>query len=419
MRVAIVSYYAPPDPAVASHRVLRLTRSLIDAGHEVHWVTLDAAQLLRSDETLRQLIPPGVVRHALGGPTLASRPAARNLRERVLRTLYHKLPEWFALPDKHLEWASRLRRSLPALARAQDFDAVVVSCGPHGQLSALPRLRKAVPDAKLVVDYRDLLCGNPWTQPGSARVRERLQARERAWLAVADVLYVNSIQAKERFEQTFDGLEVPVEVMRNAADYALADEVVASVSTVAPPASSAPCVLGYFGTIFPRRMLTPLFAAMEQLDPAVLEQLRVEVYCDAGDSRALLERDLENAAPSVAVRVIRRDYLPYAQALAAMRAASALVLVNGQDPSDSVFVPGKLFDYVMARRPTLFVGGGGDARDIVAKTSGSAWCFEHGDANGLSDAIARLVEGVSELDPVPELSRDHTFAPLLSLLEAR
>ena len=52
MRVAIVSYYAPPDPAVASHRVLRLTRSLIDAGHEVHWVTLDAAQLLRSDETL-------------------------------------------------------------------------------------------------------------------------------------------------------------------------------------------------------------------------------------------------------------------------------------------------------------------------------------------------------------------------------
>ena len=171
-----------------------------------------------------------------------------------------------------------------------------------------------------------------------------LQARERAWLAVADVLYVNSIQAKERFEQTFDGLEVPVEVMRNAADYALADEVVASVSTVAPHASSAPVVLGYFGTIFPRRMLTPLFAAMEQLDPAVLEQLRVEVYCDAGDSRALLERDLENASPSVAVRVIRRDYLPYAQALAAMRAASALVLVNGQDPSDSVFVPGKLFD---------------------------------------------------------------------------
>ena len=54
MRVAIVSYYAPPDPAVASHRGLRLTRSLIDAGHEVHWVTLDAAQLLRSDETLRR-----------------------------------------------------------------------------------------------------------------------------------------------------------------------------------------------------------------------------------------------------------------------------------------------------------------------------------------------------------------------------
>lgn len=416
MRVAIVSYYAPPDPAVASHRVLRLTRSLIAAGHEVHWVTLDEARLLRADETLRQLIPAGVVRHELGGPTLASRPAARNLWERVLRTIYHKLPEWFALPDKHIEWSARLRRRLPALAREQGFDAVVMSCGPHGQLGALPRLREAAPAAKLIVDYRDLLSGNPWTQPASLRLQRRLATRERTWLKAADALFVNSSQAKARFEATFGDLGVPVAVMRNAADYALADEVVATESR---PASSSLVTLGYFGTIFPRRMMTPLFVAMEGLAEEALEQVRVEVYCDAGDSRKLLERDLAQVAPAVAARVVRRDYLPYAEALRAMRAASALVLVNGVDPADSVFVPGKLFDYVMARRPTLFIGGNGDARGIVADTSGAAWCFEHGDADGVKAAIERLLDGVADLDRVPKYDRDPTFAPLLSLLAER
>ena len=415
MRVAIVSFYTPPDPAVASHRVLRMTRALLGAGHEVHWVTLDERRLLRRDPSLASLIPAGVVRHGLGGPTLASRPAARNLPERVLRTLYHWLPDWFALPDKHVEWTCRLRRRLPSLAQEHQFEAVVLTCGPHGQLMSIPRLRRAVPAAKIIVDYRDLLSGNPWTQSAGSRVRRRLAGRERAMLSHADSLFVNSTQALQSFQATFGDLDLPVSVMRNAADYALADEVAARARSSRP---SADVVLGYFGTIFPRRMLTPVFKALERLSAEALSKIRVDVYCDAQDSKLLLERDLGCFRPEVAARVTRHDYLPYADALVAMRAASALLLVNGSDPADDVFVPGKLFDYVMARRPTLFVGGVGDARQIVARTSGAECCFAHGDVDGLAAAIGRLVTGAPDLNPVPEYDRDVTFAPLLERLEA-
>ncbi len=413
MRVAVVSYFTPPDPAVASHRVLRLTRALLDAGHEVHWVTLDERRLLRSDDTLAALIPPQVVRHGLGGPTLASRPAARNLPEKVLRTLYHHLPRWCALPDKHVEWALRLRRRLPSLAREQRFDAVFLTCGPHGQLLSLPRLRRAVPGARVLVDYRDLLSGNPWNQDDDPRVQRRLRARERAMLAHADALFVNSSQALDSFRATFDDLALPVSVMRNAADYRLADEIVERFDAAPVPDG---VVLGYFGTIFPRRRLTPVFTALEQLAPALRDSVRVEVYCDAGDSKALLEEDLRRFGPDVTRRVARRDYAPYGDALATMRAMSALLLINGSAPSDNVFVPGKLFDYVMARRPTLFVGGDGDAREIVARTSGAARCFTHEDAAGLAGAIARLAEGAADLEPVDEYDAAVTFAPLLAAL---
>jgi len=410
MRVAIVSYYTPPDPAVASHRVLRMSRALLREGHEVHWVTLDRQQLLREDASLGSLVPDGVVRHELGGPTLASRPAARNLGERVLRTIYHHLPSWLALPDKHVEWALRLRRRLPELGRVHGFDAVVMTCGPHGQLLSLPRLRRALPRAKILVDYRDLLSGNPWTQAARLRVRARLRARERRLLAHADGLFVNSTQARASFVASFGELELPVAVMRNAADYELAEEAVAGAAAQ-PPAADV--VLGYFGTIFPRRMLTPVFAAMERLPAAQLDRVQVDVYCDAGDSRLLLERDLEQVRPEVAARVCRRDYLPYREALSAMRAASALLLVNGRDPADDVFVPGKLFDYVMACRPTLFVGGHGDAREIVARTSGSAWCFGHDDLDGVAAAIARLLDGADQLERVADYDSEVTFSPLL------
>ncbi len=416
MRVAIVSYFTPPDPAVASHRVLRLTRTLLRAGHEVHWVTLDEQRLLRTDATLAALVPEGVVRHGLGGPTLASRPAARNLPEKVLRTVYHHLPRWCALPDKHVEWALRLRRRLPALAREQRFDAVCITCGPHGQLLALPRLRRAAPDARVFVDYRDLLSGNPWNEDADERVQRRLRARERALLAHADALFVNTNQALDSFRATFPDLQLPVSVVRNTADYRLAEEV---VQRFAAARESEGVVLGYFGTIFPRRLLTPVFAAMERLEPAVLERVRVEVYCDDRDSKDLLERDLQQFGRDVTDRVTRRDYAPYGNALATMRSMSALLLVNGSEPADSVFVPGKLFDYVMARRPTLFVGGEGDARDIVARTSGAACCFSHEDTAGLAAAIERVAAGAADLEPVAGYDAATTFAPLLAALERR
>ncbi|MBM4061526.1 MAG: glycosyltransferase family 4 protein, partial [Planctomycetes bacterium] len=289
MRVGIVSYYAPPQGAVASHRVLRLSRALLAQGHEVHWVTIDDRRLPEADATLAALVPPGVVRHGLGGPTRWSLGASRSFFGKVLRNVYYKLSDRLPIPDRHVEWVWRLRRRLPALAVQAHLHAVLLTCGPHGQLLALPRLRRALPGARVLVDYRDLLSGNAWTNAGDAAVRENVLRHERELLRLADGLFVNSAQAHEVFAATVGELPCPVEVMRNAADFGLAREI----------ASRWPAVelgtgihLGFFGTIFPRRRMLPVLEALARLPDAVLQRTTLHAFGGGDDSQKLLEEDL-------------------------------------------------------------------------------------------------------------------------------
>jgi len=419
VRVAIVCYFAPPLRAIASHRVLRLSRALLAAGHEVHWVAVDPTCIADPQDTLDQslgaLIPGQVLQHRMGTQALVTKPVASGLWEKVQRTLAFELPRLLSLPDGFFGWTRTLRRQLPGLLREQRIEAVVLCCSPHGQIGLVPSLRRALPALGIYVDYRDLLSGNPWNQ-GSTRRARRLAVWERRHLRHADAVFVNTEAARQAFLKGVGPLpETPVEVMRNCADYDLAEELAARGGGRDLGSGTH---LGFFGTLFPRRRLAPVLAALARLDAAKLAGIHVHVYCDAMDSKRLLLEDLAGVPDTVAARVARHDYLPFAEALGTMRAMDALLLVNGPETADAVFVPGKLYDYLMARRPILFVGGRGDAADIVAEACGAGACFGHSETDALAGAIHALTRGRSpDQQPVARLAPAATFAPLLKRLE--
>ena len=415
MKIAIVSYFAPPQPAVASHRVIRMTRAMRAAGHDVHWVTLDPAQLDRVDETLAAVTPAEVTVHGLGGVNLVDR-TARGLVEKVVRTLIFALPDGWPVLDRHVEWSRRLTRELPGIVRREGLDAVLLCCGPHGQLECIPALRRKCPDVRILVDYRDLLSGNTWRDRKTEKMRARVTARERRLLAGAEALSVNTADALASFLRTFDGFDgLPVEVVRNAADH----ELGAKILGLGPEVELGPGLhLGFFGTIFPKRRLLPLLEAMGELGDRDLTQLTVHVWCDAHGSAALLAEDLAQVSPAVAARVVRHDFLGYGEALRTMAACDALVLVNSPDPVDQIFVPGKLYDYLMAARPVLFFGDRGDAWNIVADTSGPECCFTHDERESAASWLQGLVATGRPDDrpPVAAYEPAASFAPLLRRL---
>lgn len=411
-RIALVSYWAPPAGAVASHRILRLSRTLLRHGHTVHWITVDA-DAGSPDASMAAHTPAEIVRHELGGYCLLTQPKASNFFTKVLRTLAHKLPQYVATPDGLVEWQWRLKRRLSGIIREHQLDTLFMSCGPHGQITALPRIRKENPDLKILLDYRDLLTGNLWL-PGSARVQARLAKRERAILGAVDQLFLNTEDAHKRFvELVKPPSTLPVTVMRNATDYELGDAIIAEG---AAPELGDGIHLGYFGSIFERRRLRPVLEAINRLPEEMARRVRLHAFTNAW-SQGILNEDRAAVGGVAAEAVVVHDPVPYGEALRAMRAMDALVLVNGPTDEDRIYVPGKLYDYIMARRPTLFVGQEGDAWRIVSDVSGEDWCSRHDQPDRLDATLQKLAGGRPEAPaPCATYEAEQTFEPLLALL---
>ena len=253
----------------------------------------------------------------------------------------------------------------------------------------------------------------PGNERGSARLRERLARHEKNALEPADTVFLNTNIARQRFEQVmgqFRSLEIAV--MRNAADYELGAQICATPAAIGLGPGAH---IGFFGTLFPQRRLTEVFDALRQLPAERLADITLHCFTDQRQSPPLLDEDLAATAPEVAARVERHNFLPYAEALRTMRAMHALVLVNSPDERDSVFVPGKVYDYLMAQRPIAFVGSAGDASSIVNACSGRS--FAYGDHQGLAKALDEWCTGEPcLLEPNPLYDAPATFAPLLDRL---
>lgn len=274
------------------------------------------------------------------------------------------------------------------LVRRHRLEAVHVSADPWSAFlagSAIHR-RTGVP---LVLDLRDpwsLAQGKMALRPAVTRVLVRRLEADTFRLAARIVL--NSHEACVAYREAYRG-RVPGERfthVRNAFDAGLfrpTDAVPAPTFTVL-----------YFGRF--QRFVRPhvlaeafgRFVAREGLSPS---QARLAF---AGGLRA---EDVEPLrAAGLEGWVDRVGFVPYRDGLAALRRAHVLALIV--PPGLELNIPGKLYDYLAARRPILALSANQEVNAIVAET-GSGLSAPYGDADAgaacLGDLFRRFRRGES------------------------
>jgi glycosyltransferase involved in cell wall biosynthesis len=95
--------------------------------------------------------------------------------------------------------------------------------------------------------------------------------------------------------------------------------------------------------------------------------------------------------------LIHVGQLSRAQALALQRRATALVLITSPDLVWEL--PGKVFEYIGARRPVLALAAGNEAAAVVRET-GIGWTVPPGDVPAIADVLERIAQG--ELTYAPD-----------------
>jgi glycosyltransferase involved in cell wall biosynthesis len=360
MKILIVAFWFPPANVIGALRVGKLARYLDRRGHQVHVLTTDVGDDQSSpleipkerivytdyreggswlDHLVRR--PRG---HPAAEPTGGTEPtpargaaigtSLRSFLGRHYRGLRH-------IPDTRADW---IKTAVPAgrrLIKGWRPDIIFASAPPHSGFIVASRLARAF-NIPWIADFRDLWVDNPyygepvWRRPVDA-VLERLTLRNAAGLVTVSPIWAE--QLRRRHGKAAD-------VIYNG--YAAED------FPELPPRADLGEVLTirYMGSIYRGfRDPSPVFAAIGLLPDTHRNRVIVEFFCDSHDAIIAAA-----AAHGVTDSVVVRPRIPYRQALLLQMQADVLLLLQSNDRRDEGNLPAKLFEYLYARRPILFIG---------------------------------------------------------------
>jgi len=174
----------------------------------------------------------------------------------------------------------------------------------------------------------------------------------------------------------------------------------------------------YTGGIYPgRRDPSPLFRALASM-PEGAGRVRVHFYGTNPQHVLPLA-----AAAGVRGQVLVHPHVPRAEAVALQQCADVLLLMQWNDPREHGNLPGKLFEYLGARRPILGLGLESGVPATIIRTR-AAGCFTNDPAR-IAAQLAAWLERKRRLGRLPPLpaevaagfTRAEQFVKLERLLE--
>jgi len=361
MKVLIVSFWFPPSNRVGAIRVGKLARYLDRHGHETRVLTADIIE----DRSLPLEIPREHVYSEYRRRSDWLDPVVRLFRRRPATApgasgevfeVEGKAPgkpawEWLQLqyyglihiPDERTDWIKTAVPTGRRLIEEWRPDIIFASAPPLTGLIIAGRLGRAF-NIPWVADFRDLWVDNPyygdsepgWRRPVDAMLERRMVRSAAALVTVspnwAEQLCRRHGKAAEVVYNGYAEEDFPEPPLREDQGEVL--------------------TIRYTGSIYPGfRDPSPVFAAIGLLPDTLRSRVMVEFFGDAsGEVLALAARH------RVRDRVGVWPPVPYPRALELQMEEDILRLFQWNDKRDEGNLPGKIFEYLYARRPILFIG---------------------------------------------------------------
>lgn len=378
-RVLIITYYWPPTGGSGVQRWVKFSKYLPSQGWQPVVYTPSNPEQLATDESLLQDIPADVevIKRPIFEPyeiyrKLTGKKGSQAVEVNPLnsgkKSFSKKLAVWvrgnFFVPDPRVSWVGPSVRFLKKYLAEHPVD-VVVTTGPPQSMHLIGLGLKRATGVRWIADFRD-----PWTEmfyfkhlglwPAAKRRHRRL---EQSVLDGADeIISVSPLVQKDFQAKT----STPVRLITNGFD----EDDFPAVESI-PGEKFTIVHTGLFASDGNPLNLWDVLSRKCALDPVFRQkcEIRLAGKVDAEIVDAIRSRGLGDNLADL-------GYLSHVDVVREQMDASILILPLRREPEYLKVLPGKIFEYLAARRPVLGIGQENGAAAAVLRDASAGIMYD-------------------------------------------
>ena len=395
-RVLIITYYWPPAGGPGVQRWLYFVKYFKDFGIEpVVYIPKNPHYPLQ-DESLLNEVPPDVeiISQPINEPykfaSWFSKKKTKVMSSGIISkknlSIKDKLLLFirgnFFIPDARVGWVKPSVTFLQQYLSKNPVEAIITTGPPHSLHSIGMQLKKKV-EIQWLADFRD-----PWTTihyHDSLRLTNHAKKKhkrlEAAVLQAADTITVTSPTTKVEFTAL---TSKPIEVITNGFE----------IRETITPELNTQFSLAHVGSLLSERNPIVLWEVLNELAAEIdgfRDHLEITLAGVIGEE---VLTSLTTYGLSENVRNV--GYVSHREALQLQHNSQVLLLLEIDSKNTRAIIPGKLFEYLRAKRPILAIGpAGSDIKGIVEQTQ-SGYYFNFSEKGSLKEAIKQMFEDYSK-----------------------
>jgi glycosyltransferase involved in cell wall biosynthesis len=368
-RVLVIAYYFPPMGLSGVQRTLKFVKYLSRFGWHPTVLTVEPRGYFANDDTLLQELEGmnvRIVRTPPSGPArLLGKKSEIEIPAEWKRKLLSRLSDTFFIPDNKIGWRRRAVARALALHRETPFD-LMFATGPPCTAFLIGRKLKRKINKPLVFDYRDPWVDNPFKfYPTPLHRLANVYLERKALRASSHIITTNrrvkeQILRRHRF-LTYHDIDI-ISQGFDPDDFLLpkgAREVQPGVR------GDRRMRITYAGVFWEDRVPDFFLRALQALF-AEKPRLRGRVEAVfAGKFRDENMRLVTKLGLQDTVRVL--GYLPHRECVRELCASDVLWMTVGDD----VGSPGKVYEYIGARKPILGLVPEGYLKSTILEAGGT------------------------------------------------
>ena len=369
-RVIIITYYWPPAGGPGVQRWLNFVKYLKDFDIEPIVYTPENPNYPIVDSDLLKVVPENieVIKRPIREPYQLAKIFSKKKTQQISKGIIsEKDPSSiekmmlyvrgnYFIPDARIGWVKPSVAFLKDYLNNNDIETIITTGPPHSMHLIGLRLKKLL-DVNWIADFRD-----PWTTIHyhkslrlSKSSEEKHKKLEAEVLQNADHILVTSKRTEEEFSAITD---TAVTVITNGYD----------VTEVIKPELDKDFSLAHIGSLLSERNPRILWEILKELcaeNENFNDHLSIKLAGVVSDDviQSIKEFDLESKVDYV-------GYVSHSEAKQLQHNSQVLLLLEIDKPETRAIIPGKLFEYLMAKRPIIALGPeGSDMEDILNETN--------------------------------------------------